>query len=83
MSSASYSLPRWVEIGLLPVWNLLVALAVSAAVVLAIGHSPVQAFQVLVKGALGTPSGLGYTLYYATTFVFTGLAVAVALPPRC
>ncbi|MCZ8236652.1 MAG: ABC transporter permease [Inhella sp.] len=78
MSSASYSLPRWVEIGLLPVWNLLVALAVSAAVVLAIGHSPVQAFQVLVKGALGTPSGLGYTLYYATTFVFTGLAVAVA-----
>ena len=33
---------------------------------------------VLVQGALGTPRGLSYTLYYATTFIFTGLAVAVA-----
>lgn len=78
MSSASYSLPRWVEIGLLPLWNLVVALAVAALVVLAIGHSPAQAFAVLIKGALGSASGLGYTLYYATTFTFTGLAVAVA-----
>ncbi len=78
MSSASYSLPRWVEIGLLPLWNLAVALAVAALVVLAIGHSPAQAFAVLIKGALGSASGLGYTLYYATTFTFTGLAVAVA-----
>jgi simple sugar transport system permease protein len=31
-----------------------------------------------VQGAFGTPRGLSYTLYYATTFVFTGLAVAVA-----
>ena len=27
---------------------------------------------------LGSATGIGYTLYYATTFVFTGLAVAVA-----
>jgi simple sugar transport system permease protein len=32
----------------------------------------------LVKGAFGSQAGIAYTLYYATTFVFTGLAVAVA-----
>ena len=32
----------------------------------------------LFYGALGYEEGLGYTLYYATNFVFTGLAVAVA-----
>lgn len=78
MSAASYTLPRWIEIGLLPLWNLAVALAVAALVVTAIGHSPAQAFEVLVRGALSDARGLGYTLYYATTFTFTGLAVAVA-----
>jgi simple sugar transport system permease protein len=34
--------------------------------------------KVLVDGAFGSPRGLSYTLYYATTFIFTGLAVAVA-----
>ncbi len=32
----------------------------------------------LIKGAFGSRIGVSYTLYYATTFVFTGLAVAVA-----
>jgi ABC-type uncharacterized transport system permease subunit len=32
----------------------------------------------LLDGAFGSPRGLSYTLYYATTFIFTGLAVAVA-----
>ena len=32
----------------------------------------------LVNGAFGSARGFSYTLYYATTFVFTGLAVAVA-----
>jgi simple sugar transport system permease protein len=31
-----------------------------------------------VHGALGTARGISYTLYYATTFVLTGLAVAIA-----
>ena len=30
------------------------------------------------QGRLRQQGGLSYTLYYATTFVFTGLAVAVA-----
>ena len=32
----------------------------------------------MVSGALGSTYGWGYTLYYATNFMFTGLAVAVA-----
>src|SRR6185503_10988377 len=31
-----------------------------------------------VQGAFGSARGFSYTLYYATTFIFTGLAVAVA-----
>ena len=30
------------------------------------------------NGALGSLKGWGYLLYYATNFIFTGLAVAVA-----
>ena len=76
--SQPVQLPRWMDIGLLPLWNLAVALAVAGLVVLVIGQSPAQALTVLLNGALGSARGLGYTLYYTTTFVFTGLAVAVA-----
>ena len=76
--SQPLNLPRWVDIGLLPLWNLFIALVAAGLVVLAIGQSPVVAFTTLLQGALGSVRGLGYTLYYATTFIFTGLAVAVA-----
>jgi simple sugar transport system permease protein len=78
MSAQALQMPRWMDLVLLPLWNLLIALAVAGGVVLLIGASPVQALSVLLEGALGSARGLGYTLYYTTTFVFTGLAVAVA-----
>ncbi len=78
MSSPPIELPRWIDIGLLPIVNLALALLVSAGVVAGIGLDPVQVITLLVKGAFGSAAGLSYTLYYATTFVFTGLAVAVA-----
>ncbi len=71
-------LPRWADLLVLPLFNLAVALLVAGAVVALVGQSPVEVLTALVKGALGTPRGVSYTLYYATTFVFTGLAVAVA-----
>ncbi len=71
-------LPRWLDLIVLPLVNLALAFAVSAVVLVAIGQDPVQVLVLLVKGAFGSRSGLSYTLYYATTFVFTGLAVAVA-----
>ena len=77
--SQPLNLPRWIDIGLLPLWNLAIALLVAGLVVMVIGHSPAQALGVLLNGALGSVRGLGYSLYYATTFIFTGLAVAVAI----
>jgi simple sugar transport system permease protein len=72
-------LPRWADVALLPAVNLALALAVAAIVVLIVGFQPAQVLALLVKGAFGSKAGLSYTLYYATTFIFTGLAVAVAL----
>ncbi len=62
-SSSSSALPRWIDLGLLPLWNLAVALGVAGLVVLAIGQSPMHALSVLLKGSLGRLRGLGYTLY--------------------
>jgi ABC-type uncharacterized transport system permease subunit len=71
-------LPTWADVVLVPLISLLLAAAISALVLLAIGQSPVEAFNVMVDGALGSAYGWGYTLYYATSFMFTGLAVTVA-----
>ncbi|MBP6898631.1 MAG: ABC transporter permease [Burkholderiaceae bacterium] len=76
--SQPVELPRWMDVVVLPLVNLALALAVSAIVVAVIGLKPLEVISLLVQGAFGTRSGLSYTLYYATTFVFTGLAVAVA-----
>jgi general nucleoside transport system permease protein len=77
-SSLPVEIPRWIDLVLLPLFNLALAFAVSAGVLLAIGQSPSQVLALLVKGAFGSAGGISYTLYYATTFVFTGLSVAVA-----
>src|SRR3546814_1949468 len=37
-----------------------------------------SAVEVILYGAFGYDLAIGYTLYYTTNFVFTGLAVAVA-----
>ena len=71
-------LPTWADVVLVPVISLILAALVSALVLLSIGQSPVEAFTVMVDGALGSPYAWGYTLYYATSFMFTGLAVTVA-----
>ncbi len=72
------TLPRWADLALLPVVNLAVALLAAGAMVALVGQNPLEVITVLIHGAFGTQRGLSYTLYYATTFVFTGLAVSVA-----
>ena len=69
---------RWLAPTALPALNLLLALALSAVVILLVGENPVRALRLLATGAFGNAEAIGYTLYYATSFVFTGLAVAVA-----
>jgi ABC-type uncharacterized transport system permease subunit len=71
-------LPTWADVVLVPLISLGLAAFISALVLLSIGQSPVEAFNVMVDGALGSAYGWGYTLYYATSFMFTGLAVTVA-----
>jgi simple sugar transport system permease protein len=67
-----------VSLTLVPAANLALALFLSGVVVLLIGESPFRALRLLAAGAFGNGEAIGYTLYYATNFTFTGLAVAVA-----
>lgn len=71
-------MPKWVDYGVIPLINLIVAFVVAGLVVLLVGENPIKAAQLMVQGAFGSGDGIGYTLYYATNFIFTGLAVAVA-----
>jgi simple sugar transport system permease protein len=76
--SALAPLPRWVDLGLIPLLNVLAAFLIAGLVVLMIGEDPIETSRLLIWGALGWGEGIGFTLYYATNFIFTGLAVAVA-----
>ncbi len=71
-------LPKWADVMLVPLVSLLLAAIISALVILSIGEDPMATLMVMVDGALGSAYGWGYTLYYATSFIFTGLAVTVA-----
>lgn len=75
-------MPKWAEVILVPLISLLLAAILSALVILAIGEDPIAAVKLMVTGALGSSYGWGYTLYYATNFMFTGLAVAIAFHAR-
>ncbi len=75
-------MPKWADVALLPLISLLLAGAISALVLLATGQNPLTALGVMIDGALGSTRGWGYTLYYATNFIFTGLAVSVAFHAR-
>jgi len=76
--AARGELPAWVNLGLLPLLNLTAAFLVSGLIVLALGENPIEAVRLLVFGAFGYGEAIGYTLFYATNFIFTGLAVAIA-----
>lgn len=76
--SARRPLPRWADVALLPVLNLVLALIVSGIVIALIGQNPFDAIRIMTVGAFGNLEGIGFTLYFATDFIFAGLAVAVA-----
>jgi simple sugar transport system permease protein len=78
MAGRTDGVPGWVGNVLVPVLNISLAFTVSGIVIVAIGEDPWQALEFLVAGAFGSQLAIGYTLYYATNLIFTGLAVAVA-----
>jgi simple sugar transport system permease protein len=75
-------MPRWVDAVLIPLISIILAFAISALVILAIGEDPIKAIGIMVEGTFGNSTGIGYMLYYATNFMFTGLAVAIAFHAR-
>ena len=66
---------------LFPLVAVAFAFVVGGLVVLLIGDDPLYTYQLLIGSALSWPDGIGWTLFYATPLIFTGLAVAVAF--RC
>ena len=78
MAARPGELPGWVSLGLLPLLNLGAAFVVSGLIVLLLGENPLEALRLLIFGAFGYEEAIGYTLFYATSFIFTGLAVAIA-----
>ncbi|MBX7171188.1 MAG: ABC transporter permease [Pyrinomonadaceae bacterium] len=64
-----------------PLIAVLAAFIVGGIIVLLIKDNPFQTFSLLISNSFGSLKDIGYTLFYATPLIFTGLAVAVAF--RC
>src|SRR4051812_31524618 len=66
---------------LFPILAVIAAFIVGGVIIYFIGDDPIESYKLLVGSAVTWPEGIGYTLFYATPLIFTGLAVAVAF--RC
>ena len=76
------AMPKWADVTLVPLFSLFIAFLISALVILAIGEDPVRAMRLMITGALGSTYGWGYTLYFTTNFLLTGLAVSIAFQAK-
>jgi len=69
-----------------PMIAIISAIIIGGIIVLAIGDSPINVYQLFLRNSFGLFDALGnftfdnwgYTLFYATPLIFTGLAVALA-----
>jgi len=69
-----------------PLIAVIAAFFIRALIVLAIGDDPIEVYRILLSSAFSFHDALGnftfdnwgYTLFYATPLIFTGLAVALA-----
>ncbi|MCG8333355.1 MAG: ABC transporter permease [Proteobacteria bacterium] len=68
---------RAIDVLFLPVVSVFAAILVGSVLILAIGENPLAVYWIFFKNSLFSISGIGYTLFYATPLIFTGLAVAV------
>ena len=71
-------LPRWADVVLVPLICLIIAFLICGVLIWGIGQDPAEALRIMITGSLGSTYAWGYTLYYATNFMFTGLAVSIA-----
>jgi ABC-type uncharacterized transport system permease subunit len=68
---------NWASL-LIPVFALGIGLFGALGISAILGENPLQVAQVLFMGAFGSMTQLGYSLYYATPLLLTGLAVSWA-----
>jgi general nucleoside transport system permease protein len=78
VSARPVELPGWADAFLVPLLTVVAALLASSVVILAIGENPLDVIGMILKGSLYGTSKIGKTLFYTTSFIFTGLAVALA-----
>ncbi|MBT4267404.1 MAG: ABC transporter permease [Deltaproteobacteria bacterium] len=69
------------EIFILPVVSVFAAMLVGAVLIFAVGENPLVVYWIFFKNSLFSLNGIGYTLFYATPLIFTGLSVAFGF--RC
>ena len=60
-----------------PLLAVIAAFLVGGVIVWIVGDSPLLVYELFFTSAFGSIDGIGYTLFYATPLIFTGLAVAV------
>ena len=75
-------MPKWADAILIPILSILISFFLSGLVILYLGMNPFEALKLMVTGALGSTYGWGYTLFYTTNFIFTGLCAAIAFHAR-
>lgn len=71
-------LPKILDVLVLPLFSIVLSFVFAGLTIFALGENPFEAFGFMIMGVFGYSEGIGYTLYYATNFMFTGLAVAIA-----
>src|SRR3982751_442889 len=64
-----------------PLVAVIAAFITGGLIILLIGDNPLTAYGWLLSSSFGSVKDIGWTLFYATPLIFTGLAVAVAM--RC
>jgi simple sugar transport system permease protein len=62
----------------IPVLALCIGLSSSLVIAAIVGESPFKILEILLSGALGSATKIGYSLFYATPLLLTGLSVAWA-----
>ncbi len=63
---------------LLPIYSLLLAILISAVIMVLCGYNPISAYTAIFVGAFGSLRGIAQSLMRATPLIFTGLAFSFA-----
>lgn len=66
------------KLSLKPLIGLLLGISISLALAGLAGENPINVFEILIKSSFGSTYDLGLTLFYTTSFIFTGLSVCIA-----